>query len=126
MQRHTRIARSLLTLLLVGSACLGCSQSSQQAKSAPAGPWIKADPNPVPAGADKFGKTTISWDTAGAPASEVYVLINGKEEKKFSGAKVKGSQEATWIGKGEYEFKIYEGTEHTKVLGTVKVTRNPK
>jgi hypothetical protein len=115
---------ALLGLLLVGTIGAGCSQSSQPTANPPAGAWIKADPNPVPAGAEKFGKTTITWDTGGAPAGEVYVLTNGKEEKKFSGAKAKGSQEATWIGKGEYEFKLYEGKEHTKVLGTVKVVRS--
>jgi len=87
-------------------------------------PSISANPNPVPAGEEKLGKTTISWDTGDGTPGEVYLSTNRGEEKRFSGAVAKGSQEAAWIGKGEYEFKLYAGKGHATLLASVKVTRN--
>jgi hypothetical protein len=88
-------------------------------------PTITANPNPVPAGDEKFGTTTISWDTGDGTVGEVYVSVNGGEEKRFSGAQAKGSQEASWIGyKSEYEFRLYAGKEHATKLATVRVTRS--
>lgn len=87
-------------------------------------PSIAASPNPVPASAEKFGKTMITWDTGDGTPGEVYVSTNGGEEKRFSGALAKGSQEAAWIGsKGEYEFRLYAGKDHTTMLTSVKVRR---
>lgn len=86
---------------------------------------ISADPNPVPAGPDKFGKTKVSWDTGDGSIGEVYVSINGQTEKLFAGNRAKGTLEAPWIGsKGTYEFRLYAGKEHKTVLASVKVTRN--
>jgi hypothetical protein len=87
-------------------------------------PVITATPNPVPAGSEKFGTTTITWDTGDGSIGEVYVSTNGGEEKRFSGATTKGSQDAAWIGKGVYEFRLYAGKEHKTLLGSVRVTRN--
>jgi hypothetical protein len=87
-------------------------------------PTIAASPNPVPAGPEKFGTTTITWDTGDGSVGEVYVAANGAEEKRFSGAKPTGSQDAAWIGKGVYEFRLYAGKEHKTLLASVRVTRN--
>jgi hypothetical protein len=83
---------------------------------------ITAYPNPVPSGPGK-GSTTITWVSGDKSGGEVYVSINGKPELLFAGNSPKGSQVATWIGKGEYEFRLYAGKEHRKVLAQVIVTR---
>lgn len=123
---------SVTSLLIMGSLVLwlGCSKSNSSApsdvKSSASGggsPQITASPNPVPAGSEKFGKTTITWSTGDGSVGEVYVSTNGDAERLFAGNRPKGSLEAAWIGKGEYEFKLYAGKEHKTVLGSVKVTR---
>jgi hypothetical protein len=91
-----------------------------------AAPIITANPNPPPAGTAKFATTTISWNTGDGSLGEVYVSVSGGPEKKFSGALAKGSQEAAWIGKGDYEFRLYAGKQHKTLLAAVKVTRNKK
>jgi len=85
-------------------------------------PSITATPNPVPAGDSKFGTTTVAWDTGDGSPGEVYVIINGKEERRFSGSP-RGNQDASWIGKGEYEFRLYAGKERKSILASVKVVR---
>jgi hypothetical protein len=115
---------------------VGCKRSPEATSTSPApssqvpqaktAPTIVASPNPVPAGSSKFGTTTISWDTGNGSVGEVYVSVNGGSEKRFSGALVKGTQNADWIGKGEYEFRLYAGKEHKTLLASVKVTREKK
>ena len=81
---------------------------------------ISADPNPVPAGAGK-GKTQINWSVNDG-TGQVYLSIDGREEKLFSGH---SGAEATWIEEGHtYDFTLYAGEDHKTVLGTVKVTRS--
>ena len=47
----------------------------------------------------------------------------GQTEMLFGGLAPHGSQAAKWIGKGgKYEFKLYAGKEHSKVLASVTVT----
>ncbi len=103
----------------------GCGKSEDTNWPAPGagGPLISAAPNPVPAGREKFGKTTISWNTGDGSIGEVYVSVNGAPEKRFAGNRSKGSLEMKWIGRGEHEFRLYAGKEHKKVLASVKVTR---
>ncbi len=83
---------------------------------------ISASPNPVPAGPTP-GKTTIKWSTGLSETAEVYVSTNGEPEVLFaSGAE--GSSEAPWIQTGmSYEFRLYAGSEHKKILTRVVVTR---
>jgi hypothetical protein len=123
--RGAVVGSLLLAVVLAG----GCNRSSQATAPAPrptsaAPPTIKANPNPAPAGTTKFATTTISWDTGDESLGEVYVSVNGDPERRFSGALAKGSQEAAWIGKGDYEFRLYAGKEHKTLLATVKVTRS--
>ena len=100
------------------------SASADRAAQKSVGP-ISAEPNPVPAG-DGPGKTTITWDTGDGSVAEVYLSVDGGEEKVF-GKHSKNSQEAPWISAGPvYEFRLYQGTERTQLLGSVKVTRNRK
>ena len=114
----------VLTALLI---CAGCSGDSEPAplgarpsSGGKAAPQITATPNPVPADSTT---TTITWDTGDGTAGEVYVSPNGAAEKRFAGARKQGSQDATWIRQGEYEFRLYAGKEHKTMLASVKVTR---
>jgi hypothetical protein len=126
-----RVLRQLGSSLVLMSLLVyaGCSGDDEPApigaasSAAAAGPQISASPNPVPAGPEKFGTTTITWDTGDGSIGEVYVSVNGKAEKLFAGNRRKGSLEAPWIGKGEHEFRLYAGTEHKTVLASVMVTR---
>src|SRR4051794_23933483 len=119
------------SLLLAALLVVGCKRAAppQQGgqdttgKQQQSAASITANPNPVPPGEEKFGKTTVSWDTGDGTPGEVYVSTNGGEEKRFSGAKAKGTQEAAWIGKGQYDFRLYAGKEHKTVLAAVTVKR---
>ena len=116
------------TFVLIGLLLAGCGRDSattpptQTAKKA----TIKADPNPAAPIVGKFGKTTITWDTGNGSPGNVYLSHEGGTEKPFALNRPKGSQEATWIGKGVYEFRLYGETERTTPLASVKVTRSQK
>jgi hypothetical protein len=116
--------------LLASVLLAGCSASTTAGGDRPAGgdrmPTITADPNPVPAGKEKFGKTTITWNTGDGKVGEVWVSVNGKPERRFAGNRARGKLEAPWIGKGEHVFRLYEGREHKVVLASVTVTRSPQ
>jgi hypothetical protein len=108
---------------------LGCGSKSSQPAVDPtpapspapqAGPWVKADPNPASRGSEKFGTTTISWNTGSSETGQVFVSVNGAPETMFAD-RPEGSLEATWIGAGVYEFRLYAGKEHVKLLASVKV-----
>jgi len=111
----------------------GCRRSAEKAPTvneeqpaaqAKGSPIINADPNPVPAGPEKFGKTTISWDTGDGSVGQVFVSVNGREEQLFADNRPKGVHEAKFIGKGECVFRLYARKEHKTVLASVKVTRS--
>ena len=88
----------------------------------PSGPQLTASPNPVPLGPE-FGTTKISWDTGDGSWGQVYVSVSGKPETLFMQGP-KGSADAAWIGGGgAYEFRLYAGQEHKKLLASVKVSR---
>jgi len=89
-----------------------------------AGPWIRADPNPVPFAGEK-GTTTITWDAADANDAKVYLRSDGKEEL-FSGGN-QHSEAIDWIAPGGvYEFVLYADAERKKELAILKVTRPAK
>lgn len=81
---------------------------------------ITASPNPVPVGVGP-GTTTITWNTGDGSAGTVYLSKDGGPEAAFaSGAP--GSAPAPWIEAGiTYEFRLYAGTEHAKVLAKTQV-----
>jgi hypothetical protein len=86
-------------------------------------PQISASPNPVPAGPHK-GKTTITWSAGEGNTGEVYLVTRDGTEKLFGGHARKGQQEAAFINADRvYEFRLYEGKEHAKLLASVNVTR---
>ena len=89
-----------------------------------AGPWIRAEPNPVPFAGEK-GTTTITWDAAGANDAKVY-LRGPEKEELFSGGS-HGKETIDWIAQGGvYEFVLYADAERKKELATLKVTRPAK
>jgi hypothetical protein len=72
-----------------------------------------------------MGKTTITWNTAGAGAGAVYIWIEEGTESLFAQG-LDGSKEATWIQPGStYEFRLYDDVERKALLATVKVTGQP-
>jgi ABC-type transport system substrate-binding protein len=106
------------------------ASAASPAPVAPASPKqsaarIVAEPNPVPAG-EGAGRTTVSWDTGDGSVGEVWLAVDGGEEKLF-GKHSKNSQDVPWISAGPtYEFRLYKGTDRQELLGSVKVTRARK
>ena len=109
--------RSCFLILLV---LVGCGSPAVQS---PPHVTLVAEPNPVPAGPGR-GSTTLSWNILDGPEGEIYVSIDDAAEELFAGLASKGKQKADWIDAGStYEFRLYEGKAHKKVLSSVTVTR---
>lgn len=82
---------------------------------------ITASPNPVPVGEGR-GTTTITWNTGDGSVGTVYLAKDGEPEGPFASG-TPGSASAPWIEMGKtYEFRLYAGTEHTKMLAKTQVT----
>lgn len=129
--RNATFVGVLFAVALGGVSLIGCGKGESPASDptattslvATADPQIKAEPNPVPAGTDK-GKTTIMWHAGVGKTCEVYLVTRDGGETLFGGHAPKGRQEAPFITAGrEFEFRLYEGNEHKKLQGSVKVTR---
>jgi hypothetical protein len=92
----------------------------RQALSAAGAPFITAALNPLPAA---IRTATLTWRTADDGWAEVWVSVDGGPETLF----VEGSSGyklATWIEPGHrYDFRLYEGKAHDRLLGSVVVTR---
>jgi hypothetical protein len=104
----------------------GCKDSKappdRNVSDSPGTPTLTATPNPVPAGSGS-GTTKIDWNTGDGSTGQVYVSRDGAPEKLYAEGK-KGSKEATWIqGGATYNFRLYTGKEHAKMIATVTVTR---
>jgi 4-amino-4-deoxy-L-arabinose transferase-like glycosyltransferase len=71
---------------------------------------IGPDPNPVPAGDGRQGRTNITWQTSDGTIREVYVVTTGSGETPFASAQ-NGSVNARWImTDSSCEFRLYSGT----------------
>jgi hypothetical protein len=82
---------------------------------------ITASPNPVLVGQGP-GTTTVSWNTGDGSGGQVYVSVDGGPEALFAGGPP-GSAPVPWIEAGKtFEFRLYAGTEHTKMLAKTQVT----
>jgi FkbM family methyltransferase len=90
-------------------------------RAASGGPFIWAAPNPVPGG-NGAGTTVVHWDS-GEQDGEVWISVNGDEEKLFFRS-ARGSRSAPWINEwGNYEFRLYADQDHQELLDSVTVTR---
>jgi hypothetical protein len=86
-----------------------------------AGPGISASPKLVSCATGR-GSTTITWNAGGYSTAEVWVSVNGAKEMLFAGLSGSGVQGLDWISAGStYDFRLYEGAAHTKVLGSAEV-----
>ena len=95
--------------------------NSSAASPAAAAATITASPNPVTTG-EGPGTTTITWNTGDGTNGQVYVSENGAPETLFAEGST-GSAPAPWIQAGKtFEFRLYAGTEHNKVLAKIQVT----
>lgn len=94
--------------------------SSEKATVPSGSASITADPNPVPPGGE-LGETTIAWNAGSNKSGEIYVSKNGGEEKLFATGP-SGAEKVKWISTHQrFEFRLYEGTAHSKMLAKVQV-----
>jgi|SRR5262245_11411795 len=105
----------------------GCNSSKAPEATAPStspqasAATISASPNPVAIG-EGPGTTTVTWNTGDGSAGQVFVSTDGAAETLFA-AGSKGSAPAPWIQAGKtFEFRLYAGTEHAKMLAKTQVT----
>ncbi len=121
-----------LCIALVSFALVSCGRSSSpSAKQAPeptttsaaSAGSISANPNPVPPGPGQ-GQTTITWTTGSSEWGQVYVSKNRRAEQLFAGGS-SGAKLVKWIQpNAHYDFRLYEGKGHQKLLGKVEVTHH--
>jgi hypothetical protein len=123
MKRFIRITAVVLPLFFLAA----CNPSKAPETTAPSGSpgasgaTITASPNPVPVGQGP-GTTTVSWNTGDGGGGQVYVSSDGGSETLFADG-ASGSAAAPWIEAGKtYEFRLYAGTEHAKMLAKTQVT----
>jgi hypothetical protein len=96
------------------------ANTSAASPAAPAATII-ASPNPVTTG-EGSGTTTITWNTGDGTTGQVYVSEDGGPERLFTAGPT-GSVPAPWIQSGKtFEFRLYAGTEHAKILAKIQVT----
>ncbi len=120
MKRFTWTTAVLMPLFVL-AACNPSKTPEANASPGASTATITASPNPVPAG-QQAGTTTVTWNTGDGSAAEVYVSPGGGPEAVFA-AGPSGSVAAPWIAAGiTYEFRLYAGTEHTKMLAKTQVT----
>jgi hypothetical protein len=89
-------------------------------------PLLSAEPNPVPAGDpdQALGTTVITWNTASQATGDLYVKAN-RSPGIFMGRARSGTLKINWIQfDSTYEFRLYAGHSHRKVLAKVDVTRD--
>jgi hypothetical protein len=123
MKRFSPTIAILLPLFFF--AVCGPSKNSeanaQAANPAGSAATITASPNPVTTG-EEPGTTTITWNTRDGTTGQIYVSEDGGPERLFTAGPT-GSVPAPWIQAGKtFEFRLYAGTEHAKILAKVQVT----
>jgi hypothetical protein len=63
----------------------------------------------------------VNWRTGDGATGQLYVSVDGRPEKKVAEGH-RGKKEIDWIRRGKtYEFKLYQGESHEKVLASVTV-----
>ena len=123
MKRFIPTIAMLLPLFFFAACGPSKNPEANSSAASPAAPaaTITASPNPVTTG-EGPGTTTITWNTGDGTTGQVYVSEDGAPETLFT-AGPPGSAPAPWIQAGKtFEFRLYAGTEHTKVLAKTQVT----
>jgi hypothetical protein len=123
MKRFIPTIAILLPLFFFPACGPSKNPETNASAASPAAPaaTITASPNPVTTG-EGSGTTTITWNTGDGTAGQVYVSEDGGAETLFTAGPT-GSAPAPWIRAGKtFEFRLYAGTEHTRVLGKTQVT----
>jgi hypothetical protein len=120
-----RFIPTIAILLPLFFAACGRSKNPEAnapaASPAPPAATITASPNPV-ATSEGPGTTTITWNTGDGTTGQIYVSEDGGPETLFTAGPT-GSAPAPWIQTGKtFEFRLYAGTEHAKVLAKIQVT----
>jgi hypothetical protein len=123
MKRFIRTTAVVLPLFFLAA----CNPSKAPEANAPttspgtSTATITASPNPVPVGQGP-GTTTITWNTGDGSVGTVYVAKDSEPEAAFASG-TPGTAAAPWIEAGKtYEFRLYAGSEHTKMLAKTQVT----
>ena len=117
---------AILLPLIFFAACGPSKNPEAEANVSAASPvasaaTITASPNPVTTG-EGPGTTTITWNTGDGTSGQVYVSEGGGPERLLAEG-LPGSVPVPWIGPGKtFEFRLYAGTEHAKVLAKTQVT----
>lgn len=123
MKRFIPTIAILLPLFFFAACGPSKNPETNASAASPAAPaaTITASPNPVTTG-EGPGTTTITWNTGDGTAGQVYVSQDGAPETLFAAGPT-GSAPAPWIQAGKtFEFRLYAGTEHTRVLAKTQVT----
>jgi hypothetical protein len=132
-RRHRRLVLAGVLLVFVVGLPAGCSKKPDQTAPEPEKPapakesnsnaWIKASPNPVPAGEPNPGKTTVSWDTGNTKGGDVW--IHGPKQESHVSGGPRGSKELTFIRKGaKYEVVLYADQEKKVELARCSITHD--
>ena len=131
-RHYPRVFNGLLLLSLLLSMSCTPSNTTINSSSPTNSPvvkkdnYIKATPNPVPAGPGN-GTTIIAWRTAGLTAVDVHVFVVAADGNELLFATApEGSKDAPWISAdAPFEFRLYYGSgADKKLLDKVIVTRN--
>lgn len=123
MKRFISTIAILLPLFFFAACGPSKNPEANSSAASPAAPdaTITASPNPVTTG-EGPGTTTITWNTGDRTMGQVYVSEDGAPETLFAAGPT-GSAPAPWIQAGKtFEFRLYAGTEHAKVLAKIQVT----
>jgi hypothetical protein len=118
MKRFIRTTAVVMSLFFLAACNPNAPTTSPGASTA----TITASPNPVPLVGQGPGTTTITWNTGDGSVGTVYLETDVASGKPFDRG-ASGSRPVPWIEAGKtYEFRLYAGTEHTKMLAKTTVT----
>ena len=123
MKRFIPTIAILLPLIFFAACGPSKSPEANASAASPGAPaaTIAASPNPVATG-EGTGTTTVTWNTGDGSTGQVYVSKDGAPDTLFASGAT-GAAPAPWIQAGTtFEFRLYAGTEHAKVLAKTQVT----
>ena len=99
------------------------ANSSSAASPAAGAATIAASPNPVTTGEGSRVPSTITWNTSDGCYRPGLCLGGWQTRETLFTEGPTGSASAPWIQAGKtFEFRLYAGTQHNKVLAKIQVT----